>query len=56
MKDDPQVIEIKQGYSKDHRPDFETSCTFSRLPMVRVSMPLWMEALDGNSSDKASFQ
>ncbi len=54
VKDDPQVIEIKQGYSKDHRPDLK-QVVLSLVTNGPSSMPLWMEALDGNSSDKASF-
>lgn len=50
----PGVIEVTQGFSKDHRPD---------LPQVMLNMivensagiPLAIEALSGNSSDKSTF-
>ncbi len=54
VKDDPQVIEITHGYSKDHRPDLKQA-VLSLVVNGPSSMPLWMEPLDGNSSDKASF-
>ena len=43
------------GYSKAHRPDLKQvmlSLTQGDVANIR----LWMEAQDGNSSDKASFQ
>lgn len=49
------VVHITQGYSKDHRPDLnqvmlEMICENSH------GIPLAMRALDGNSSDKVSFE
>ena len=49
------VVHITQGYSKDHRPDLnqvmlEMICENSH------GIPLAMRALDGNSSDKISFE
>jgi transposase len=43
------------GYSKDHRPDLK-QVTLSLTQTSEGHIPLWMEALDGNSSDKKSFQ
>jgi len=43
------------GYSKDHRPDLK-QVTLSLTQVGRANMPLWLEALDGNASDKATFQ
>jgi transposase len=54
IEDDPQVIEITHGYSKDHRPDLKQA-VLSLVVNGPSSMPLWMEPLDGNSSDKTSF-
>jgi len=43
------------GYSKDHRPDLK-QVTLSMTQMGPANIPVWMEALDGNTSDKKSFQ
>jgi transposase len=43
------------GYSKDHRPDLK-QVMLSLTQGGAANIPLWMEALDGNSSDKSSFQ
>lgn len=43
-----------QGYSKDHRPDLK-QVVLSMTTTGPASFPFWMEALDGNSSDKISF-
>ena len=48
------VIEIRHGHSKDHRPDLK-QVVLSLVVNGPSAMPLFMEALDGNSSDKASF-
>ena len=42
------------GYSKDHRPDLK-QVTLQCVTMGKHALPIWMEALDGNSSDKKSF-
>ncbi len=49
------VVHITKGYSKDHRPDLnqvmlEMICENSH------GIPIAMRALDGNSSDKVSFE
>jgi transposase len=54
IEDDPQIIEITHGYSKDHRPDLKQA-VLSLVVNGPSSIPLWMEPLDGNSSDKANF-
>lgn len=43
------------GYSKDHRPELK-QVVLSMAQMGPATIPVWMEALDGNSSDKKSFQ
>lgn len=52
--DEAQTIEITHGYSKDHRPDLKQA-VLSLVVNGPSAMPLWVEALDGNSSDKVSF-
>lgn len=52
--DEAQTIEITYGHSKDHRPDLKQA-VLSLVMNGPSAMPLWMEALDGNSSDKVSF-
>jgi transposase len=42
------------GYSKDHRPDLK-QVTLQCVTLGKAALPIWMEALDGNSSDKKSF-
>jgi len=42
------------GYSKDSRPDFK-QVTLQCVGMGKQALPIWMESLDGNSSDKKSF-
>lgn len=54
VKDDPKVIKITHGHSKDHRPDLK-QVVLSLVVNGPSSMPIWMEPLDGNSSDNESF-
>lgn len=42
------------GYSKANRPDLK-QVMLSLTQGGKANIPLWMEALDGNSSDKTSF-
>lgn len=51
---EPNELKITHGHSKDHRPDLK-QVVLSLVVNGPGSMPLWMEALDGNSSDKTSF-
>lgn len=53
--DNPEkMIEVTHGYSKDHRPDLKQ--VMMALTMTgRANLPIWMEPLDGNSSDKKTF-
>ena len=48
------VIEITYGYSKDHRPDLK-QVVVNLITGHRSALPVWMEALSGNESDKHSF-
>jgi transposase len=54
VQDDPSVIEITHGHSKDHRPDLK-QVVLSLVANGPSAMPIFMEPLDGNSSDKESF-
>ena len=42
------------GYSKDHRADLK-QVTLQCVSLGKDALPIWMEALDGNSSDKRSL-
>jgi transposase len=45
---------ITHGYSKDHRADLK-QVVLSLTTTSAAGFPIWMEALDGNSSDKNNF-
>ena len=49
------VIHITQGYSRDHRPDLN-QVVVQLIADNQAGIPLWMEPLSGNSSDKTSFR
>lgn len=49
-----QVISIRQGYSKDHRPDLK-QVILSLVVNGPSAIPICMEPLSGNSSDKVSL-
>lgn len=49
-----RTIEITYGYSKDHRPDLKQAVV-SIITGQLSKLPVWVEALSGNSSDKKSF-
>ena len=51
---EPAVIEVTHGHSKDHRPDLK-QVVLSLVVNGPSAMPLFMEPLNGNSSDKTSF-
>jgi transposase len=48
------AVEIKQGYSKEQRPDLE-QVLVTLITSQASALPLWLEVLDGNSSDKECF-
>ena len=54
VPDKENVIHITHGYSKDKRPDLKQA-VLSLVVNGPSHMPIWMEALDGNSSDKTNF-
>ena len=49
-----QLVEVTYGYSKDHRPDLK-QVMMSLTMTGAANLPVWMEPLNGNSSDKTSF-
>lgn len=52
--DGVDAVEITHGYSKDHRADLK-QVVLSLVVNGPSALPLWMEPLSGNSSDKTSF-
>lgn len=53
--DDTRVIKITKGLSKDKAPDLN-QVIVSLMCTYKSSIPLWIETLSGNSSDKKSFR
>jgi transposase len=51
---EPPVIEIKHGHSKEHRHDLKQA-VLSLVVNGPSAIPLFMEPLSGNNSDKNSF-
>jgi transposase len=49
------AVKVRHGYSKDHRPDLK-QVVVTLVTSQKGRIPLWLEALDGNSSDKNSFR
>lgn len=49
------AVKITHGYSKDHRPDLK-QIVVTLVTSQKGRIPLWLEALDGNNSDKHSFK
>ena len=55
LAEDSRVIQITPGYSRDHRPDLN-QVVLQLLAEQQAGIPLLMEVLDGNNSDKRSFR
>jgi transposase len=51
---EPKVMEITWGHSKAHRPDLK-QVVMSLVVNGPAGVPIFMEPLSGNSSDKTSF-
>jgi transposase len=51
---EPCAIHLTYGHSKDKRPDLKQA-VLSLVVNGPSNMPIWMDALDGNSSDKKEF-
>jgi transposase len=52
--EEDQAIKITYGYSKDHRPDLKQAM-LGLICANRTSIPVWLEALDGNRADKKAL-
>ncbi|MBC7251653.1 MAG: IS1634 family transposase [Anaerolineae bacterium] len=52
--DEPGVIRITHGYSRDHRPDLK-QVVVALLTTYRSALPTWIQALDGNTNDSRAF-
>ena len=48
------MIRITHGFSKDHRPDL-TQFVLNMITLHKSRIPIWVEALDGNTVDKTSL-
>lgn len=53
--EEKRVIQLRQGYSRDHRPDLN-QVVLNLIVENNAGIPLHMAGLDGNTSDKAAFQ
>ena len=51
---DQNVIQVAHGYSRDARPDLK-QVVVQMICSYRSQIPIWLEALDGNTADKTSF-
>ena len=53
---DPETtaVTITHGYSRDHRPDLK-QVIVQLITMESSRLPVWLEVLSGNSSDKSTF-
>lgn len=49
-----EAITITEGYSRDHRPDLK-QVVVQLITSQKSALPVWLEVLSGNSSDKESF-
>lgn len=53
-EEDGEVIDITYGYSKDHRPDLKQAI-MGLICANTTSIPLYLNTLSGNTSDKTSM-
>ncbi len=53
--EDGKLIHITQGYSRDHRPDLN-QVVLELITENQASLPMMMQPLSGNSSDKVTFE
>ena len=51
---DKEAITITEGYSRDHRPDLK-QVVVQLITSQKSALPVWLEVLSGNSSDKETF-
>src|SRR6202790_3443084 len=50
-----KCIHITRGYSRDHRPDLN-QVILQIISEHQAGIPIWMDVLSGNSSDKETFR
>ena len=50
-----EMVSITYGYSRDHRPDLK-QVVAQLITSHKTNLPVWLEVLSGNSSDKESFR
>jgi transposase len=55
--DEPEreAVSVTYGYSKDHRPDLK-QVVLQLITHHKSALPVWLEVLSGNSSDKKTFK
>lgn len=53
-EEEPQAIQVTYGYSRDHRPDLKQVIA-QIITSQNSALPVWLEVLSGNSSDKDTF-
>ena len=53
--EEPGVVRVTQGYSRDHRPDLN-QVVAQFICENEAGIPLFMKALGGNGSDQADFR
>ena len=54
LEQEESRIQIVQGYSRDHRPDLN-QVVLQMITANQSHIPLFMQAANGNSSDKSAF-
>jgi len=53
-REESKEVMVSHGYSREHRPDLK-QLVLSLITTHQAAVPVWLEALSGNSSDKESF-
>jgi len=53
--EEEKVVQITRGYSRDHRPDLN-QVVLQLITERQAGIPMLMQVLDGNNSDKVSFR
>ncbi len=53
--EETKAIKITKGFSKDHAPELNQVIT-TLMCSYRSSIPVWLEVLNGNDSDKVTFR
>jgi transposase len=54
VSEDPREVSVVQGYSKDNAPELNQVVS-QMICASKSTIPVWLEVLSGNSSDKKSF-